>query len=76
MTEADKKIGVGDLVVVYYPTSDQTNNPARKFNGEQFVVKTVLLPKRANGRRQYTLYGAESSAGMPYWFLEDELVKL
>lgn len=74
----DKKIRVGDLVMVAYPASEKTNNPAHKFDGEQFVVKARRKTKTNKGgdTYQYTLYGAESKAGKPYTFLTDELIRL
>lgn len=35
------KIKLGDTVMVSYSTGEQTNNPARKLNGQEFVVKAV-----------------------------------
>ena len=72
-----KKIKPGDMVMVCYSMTEQTNNPARKYDGETFVVKDVLLPKtKVNGKKQYTLFTAVSDMGKPYWFLEDELIKI
>lgn len=66
----------GDLVMVSYPLTDRGwNNPAHKYDGETFVVKSVKIYPRSSGvhRKMYTLYGANSDKGMPYWFLPDEL---
>lgn len=77
MTEAERtKITVGDEVMVCFSTSDQTHDPARKFNGEKFIVKKIVMPKGPNMRKQFMLYGANSDAGLPFWFLEEDLVKL
>lgn len=74
------KIRSGDLVLVSYTKEEQTNNPARKFNGQDFVVKAVHRVAESKNskvtRAYYELYGAVSSLGMPYAFLEDELIKL
>ena len=65
--------------MVAYPTAEQTNNPARRLNGQQFVVKTkrkVNAYGKGGDSYIYTLYGAESKKGVPYSFLTDELIKL
>ena len=77
MSHDRKSIKPGDLVLVSYPMNEQTNNPARKLDGEQFVVKKrkVICTRPAN-RVYFELYGAKSKAGVPYAFLDDELIKL
>ena len=76
----NNKIGVGDLVMVSYPMGEQTNNPAHKFDGEEFVVKVIRRVRESKNskvtRNYYELFGAVSKMGMPYAFLEDELIKL
>lgn len=74
----DKKIRVGDLVMVTYPASEKTNNPAHRLDGQQFVVKSRRRPNISKGGDIYLfeLFGAESKAGKPYTFLTDELIKL
>lgn len=74
----DKKIRVGDLVMVAYPASEKTNNPAHRLDGQQFVVKSRRRPNISKGGDIYLfeLFGAESKAGKPYTFLTDELIKL
>ena len=74
----DKKIRVGDLVMVAYPASEKTNNPAHRLDGQQFVVKSRRRPNITKGGDVYIfeLFGAESKAGKPYSFLTDELIKL
>lgn len=74
----DKKIRVGDLVMVAYPASEKTNNPAHRLDGQQFVVKSRRRPNVSKGGDVYLfeLFGAESKAGKPYTFLTDELIKL
>lgn len=76
MTEAIR-INPGDPVVVHYPKGEKTNNPATKYNGEQFIVKRrrVICTRPAN-RVYYELYGAVSDMGVPYGFLEEELIKV
>ena len=74
----DKKIRAGDLVMVAYPASEKTNNPAHRLDGQQFVVKSRRRPNVSKGGDVYIfeLFGAESKAGKPYSFLTDELIKL
>lgn len=74
-----KKISIGDLVLVAFPPGDaQTNNPARKFDGQEFTVKSVhRVAESKNGnvtRVYYELFGAKSDMGVYYAFLEDELI--
>ena len=73
----DNRIKVGDTVLVRYPMNEQTNNVANKFDGQEFVVKRkkVITTRPAN-RVYFELYGAVSKYGVPYAFLEDELIKL
>lgn len=68
-----------DLVVVRYPMGERTNNPAHKFDGEQFVVKNKRMVdhnSKGGDRYVYELHGANSDEGVPYAFLTDELIKL
>lgn len=76
LLSAAKNIKVGDLVMVAYPVSEKTNNPAHALDGEQYVVKTKRKPKRNKGGDIYIyeLDGAVSKAGKPYVFLTDELI--
>jgi hypothetical protein len=71
------KIKPGDLVLVAYPQNEQTNNVARKLDGLQFIVKRkkTICTRPAN-RVYYELYGAVSDLGVPYAFLDDELIRL
>ena len=70
------KIMPGALVMVSYPIEkEQTRNVARKFEGQEFTVKTRHQPIPTKAP-QFTLYGCESEYGLPYWFLEEELVVL
>ena len=38
LLSAAKRINEGDLVMVAYPATEKTNNPARILDGEEFVV--------------------------------------
>ena len=75
---ASGKIREGDLVMVAYPASEKTNNPAHRLDGQQFVVKSRRRPNVSKGGDIYIfeLFGAESKAGVNYSFLTDELIKL
>ena len=75
---AARNIQEGDLVMVAYPMSEKTNNPAHRLDGEQFVVRTKRKPicKKGGDIYLYELYGAQSKKGVPYTFLTDELIKL
>ena len=78
INQASGRIKEGDLVMVSYPMSEKTNNPAHALDGEQFVVKTKHKPlcKKGGDIYLYELYGAVSKAGKPYAFLSDELIRL
>ena len=78
LLSAARNISVGDAVMVAYPISEKTNNPAHRLDGEEFVVKTKRKPNITKGGDIYLfeLFGAESKAGKPYTFLTDELIKL
>ena len=78
LLSAAKSIQEGDLVMVAYPISEKTNNPAHRLDGEEFVVKTKRKPvcKKGGDIYLYELFGAASKAGVPYTFLTDELTKL
>ena len=72
-----ERIAPGDLVLVRYPASEKTSNPAHALDGQQFVVKNrKTIYKGTSTRSYYELYGAESKQGVPYAFLEDKLIKL
>lgn len=78
LLSAARRIDPGDLVMVAYPMSEKTNNPAHRLDGQQFVVKSRRRPNVSKGGDIYLfeLFGAESKAGKPYTFLTDELIKL
>ena len=76
--KAKTKIKPGNIVMVSYPIGEQTNNPARKYNGQEFVVKDrrrIDTPK-GGARYLFELHGAVSDMGVPYTFLADELMIL
>ena len=72
-----KNIRPGALVMVTFPLmrgSEQTNNPARKLEGEEFTVKRrVNVNTRSGVKGYWELWGAVSDKGVPYGFLDDEL---
>lgn len=71
-------IHMGDRVkVIVSSTSHIPKNPIEKFNGQEFTVKKVKLSYIAKSpRRQYTLFGCESDYGLPYWFGEEDVIKI
>ena len=73
-----KRPSYGDLVLVMYDDGDRTNDPAKKYHGQTFVVRLVhnIMSGARTMSTMYTLYGADSEAGEPYWFLESDLIKL
>lgn len=74
----DNRIKPGSKVIVSYADSGQfTNDPARKYNGMEFVVKRKkLIMIRGIPRHYWELYGAESDLGVPYGFCEEDLILL
>ena len=74
----------GDRVLVAFPAEkngDQIRvNPARKLDGQEFIVKRKRQVAGYRDtrvcRHYYELYGAASEFGIPYGFLDDELIKL
>ena len=74
MAICSKKILPGALVMVSFPIEkEQTKNPARKFEGQEFTVRTKHITPGPLAKPQFTLYGCEGPNHKPYWFLEDEL---
>ena len=75
---AADKITLGSLVMVSYPKEGQfTNDPARKFDGKEFITKRKKIIMVGRMPRWYwELYGAESEYGVPYGFCEEDLIKL
>lgn len=75
MAITKKKILPGALVEVCYPIErEQTNNVAKQFEGQRFVVKSKHIANGPMAKPQYTLYDCVGRNGKPYWFLEDELI--
>ena len=77
--KASDKIKIGDLVMVAYPTGEHTNNPARKLDGQQFVVQSKHMAggySKGGDKYIYELHGAVSDMGVPYSFLTDELIRI
>ena len=71
-----KKHQPGALVMVSVQTDGtQIKNPAAKFNGQTFRIDCKHQSK-PTVKPQYTLVGCESEYGLPYWFMEDELILL
>jgi len=71
-----KKIRPGALVMVSFPMveNEQTNNPAKKLEGQEFTVRRRVCVNTRSGQKGYwELYGAVSDKGVPYGFLDDEL---
>lgn len=76
LTMAIRKMRIlpGALVMVSFPIeNEQTKNPARKFEGQEFTVRERYLATPTS-KPQYTLYGCNGPNDKPYWFLEDELM--
>lgn len=72
------KITLGAKVMVSYPPDGQfMSDPARKFNGKEFIVKRkkVIMVGRMP-RWYWELYGAESEYGVPYGFCEEDLIRI
>ena len=77
MANTRQIINPGDLVMVSFPAGDKTNNPVKKFNGEQFVVKNKRnVDNKGGDRTIYELYGCASKMGVPYSFLNEQLILL
>ena len=79
LSAAREAINEGDLVMVAYPLSDKTNNPAKKLDGMEFTVRRKHLVNELNNARTryyFELNGAVSDLGIHYGFCEDELIKL
>ena len=75
---AAEKIKLGSKVLVAYPDNGQfTNDPARKYDGKEFVVKKkkVIMVGRIP-RWYWELYGAESEYGISYGFCEEDLIRI
>lgn len=68
-------INLGSVVEVVFPvTKSGTKDPAFKFNGRCFVVKSRRsIRMSTDSSFVYELYGAESEYGFPYTFREENL---
>ena len=53
----------------------QMKNVASKFNGHVYRIETRHQPKPTKPP-QFTLVGCESEFGLPYWFIEEDLILL
>lgn len=74
-------IPIGARVLVAIPSKEMIpNNPLKKLNGKEFVVRNFKIVdtgiNKTSKRTYYTLDGAESKKGIPYSFLEEELIVL
>ena len=75
----NNKISKDDIVLVRFPLGEQTNNPAHRLDGEQFVVKSKRMAggySKGGDKYIYELHGAVSDMGVPYSFLTDELIRI
>ena len=71
-----KKCVPGALVQVNIETEKaQMKNVASKFNGHVYRIETRHQPKPTKPP-QFTLVGCESEFGLPYWFIEEDLILL
>ncbi len=68
----------GVRVMVAHSADGQiTHDPARKYDGMDFVVrrkKIVMVGRTA--KWYWELYGAESEYGIPYGFCEEDLIRI
>ena len=72
---------VGDSVIVRFSEKEQTKgNPVRSLNGQQFVIERVreIVYGTSGALRgtEYYLEGVVSPYGIPYAFIEEQLVKI
>lgn len=65
------ELRIGDTVKVAI-FDGTTNNPAVKLNGQTFKAKRKVIIKAS--KIYWELDGAVSDKGVPYGFLEDEIV--
>ena len=74
-------LNVGDKVIVRFSEKEQTRgNPVRNLNGQQFEIERVreFVYGTSGAMRgtEYYLKGAVSPYGIPYAFIEEQLVKI
>lgn len=68
----------GVRVRVTYAMNRWTNDPAKKLDGFETIVKRKKWIPLTNStfRPYYELYGAESDFGIPYAFCEEDLTRI
>lgn len=65
------------VMVLYSPDGQFTRDPARKYDGMDFVVKRKKIVMVGHTAKWYwELYGAESEYGISYGFCEEDLVRI
>lgn len=69
-------IDIGSKVLVYVEETTQIpHNPLTKLSGQEFIVKRKrVITTRPSNKVYYELYGAKSDMGVPYSFVEDDLI--
>lgn len=72
---------VGDKVIVRFSDKEQTKgNPVRNLNGQQFEIERVreIVYGTSGALRgtEYYLKGVASPHGIPYAFIEEQLVRI
>ena len=72
---------VGDKVIVRFSDKEQTKgNPVRSLNGQQFEIERVreIVYGTSGALRgtEYYLKGVVSPHGIPYAFIEEQLVRI
>lgn len=74
-------IPIGARVMVAIPSKEQIpSNPIKVLDGNIFTVRNFKIvnsgANKTARRTYYTLDGAESKKGVPYVFLEEDLIVL
>lgn len=72
-------IPIGAEVQVAVQERNQvSNDPTRKLNGKTFIVKKrkAIRKDYSTAAAYYELYGAKSKYGIPFAFLEEDLIVL
>ena len=75
------RLKVGDKVIVTFSEKDQTKgNPVRGLNGQEFTIERIreIVYGTSGALRgtEYYLEGVVSPYGIPYAFIEEQLVKI
>lgn len=66
----------GAMVQVNIQTDGaQIKCPTAQFNGQVFKIERRHQPK-PTVKPQFTLEGCKSEYGLPFWFMEDDLILL